>query len=194
MIRALEAFPEAHIFGIDIDPTLLPLAQRQTALYADRVRLFRADLRNQFWIQPLPQAVDAVVSATALHWLTRDQLQEIYGQIASILKPGGIFLNADHVGSDVPDIQRSWEQHREAMREAERNPLAEDWDCFWKTYLSVLGSKAREMRERALGSWEGNDTGLPLAWHFDQLRTCGFSSVDCFWRCDCDAIYGGIRS
>jgi SAM-dependent methyltransferase len=194
MIRLLEAFSEVQIFGIDIDPTLLPLAQKQTAHYADRVHLYRTDLRNQSWMQPLPQSVDAVVSATALHWLTRGQLQVVYEQIASILRPGGIFLNADHVGSDVPEIQHAWEQHRETMREAGQNPLAEDWESFWQTYLSVLGNPAGELRERALGTWEGSEEGYPLTWHFDQLKACGFSSVECFWRCDCDAIYGGIRS
>jgi hypothetical protein len=35
--------------------------------------------------------------------------------------------------------------------------------------------------------------GLPLAWHFDRLRESGFAQVDCLWRCDGDAIYGGIK-
>jgi hypothetical protein len=53
---------------------------------------------------------------------------------------------------------------------------------------------AQRIDERLLGDWEGGiEDGLPLAWHLDALRASGFRSVDCFWRCDCDAIYGGIK-
>jgi hypothetical protein len=34
---------------------------------------------------------------------------------------------------------------------------------------------------------------LPLWWRLDALREAGFEGADCFWRLDCDAIYGGIR-
>jgi hypothetical protein len=44
-----------------------------------------------------------------------------------------------------------------------------------------------------MGPWVGSEQGLPLKWHFEQLKTAGFEAVDCFWRLDCDAIYGGIR-
>lgn len=38
------------------------------------------------------------------------------------------------------------------------------------------------------------EEGLPLAWHLDTVREHGFAHVDCFWRSDRDAIYGGIRT
>ena len=48
-------------------------------------------------------------------------------------------------------------------------------------------------RGKLTGPWEGSEEGLPLEWHFEKLGASGFEAVDCFWRCDCDAIYGGIR-
>lgn len=191
--KLLEAFPEAKIYGIDIDPTLLPLAKERTACFGNRIHLIRADLRNPMWIDSIPKPVDSIVSATTLHWLNVEHLKNLYHQISSLLKPGGIFLNADHTGNDNPLIQKSWEQHREQMRKGEQKPDMEDWESFWNAYLNALGNEARNIRQNALGDWEGIEEGLPLTWHFDQLRESGFSSVDCFWRCDCDAIYGGIR-
>jgi hypothetical protein len=109
------------------------------------------------------------------------------------LKPGGIFLNADHVGSTSALIQESWTRHRNAAQKAERTGRADSWDEFWSAYFQVLGPQAKKTRERALGKWRGIEPGLPLTWQFDELRRCGFSSVDCFWRHACDAIYGGLR-
>jgi hypothetical protein len=42
------------------------------------------------------------------------------------------------------------------------------------------------------GEWRGIEEGLPLAWHLDALRVAGLSAVECFWRHDCDAVYGGF--
>jgi SAM-dependent methyltransferase len=193
MLSTLEAIPNAEIWGIDFDPTMLLLARERLARYGGRVHLMLADLRTSSWTGGLPTPVDAVVSATALHWLEPEQLAALYRRIAQALRPGGIFCNADHVGSDDPSIQESWERHRQHMRVQVRDTLADDWDGFWAAYASALGMDDLRVSQRIEGGWEGGvEEGLPLAWHLDRLRECGFHSVDCFWRCDCDAIYGGI--
>lgn len=188
----LDAFPEAQVIGIEVDPTLLALAARRTAHFGERVRLLHRDLRKATWTKGL-NAASAVVSATALHWLTESQLQRVYQQITPILKAGGIFLNADHVRSDCRPLQRFWEQRRQELRKQKWDPRADDWDTFFKEFLDVLGEDARMLRDLAVGPWEGNDDGYPLAWHVEHLHAAGFRQVECFWRIDCDAIYGGFR-
>jgi hypothetical protein len=116
----------------------------------------------------------------------------LYADVARVLVPGGVFLNADHVGSEMSGIQRMWEENREGVR-ARSGSRGEDWDTFWREYLAELGAEARWKREEALGAWEGIEAGLPLWWHLDALREAGFEGADCFWRLDCDAIYGGIK-
>ena len=192
MLTLLEAFPQAKVLGIDFDPAMLLLARERLAGYGERARLFCADLRTDAWYADLAP-VDAVVSATALHWLTACELAALYRQFARVLCPGGILMNADHVGSDCPPIQRAWERHRQEMRQQAESIGADDWDSFWEAYARAFGLSARQIHQRVPGVWEGGvEEGLPLAWHLDVLRKCGFRSVDCFWRCDCDAIYGGI--
>ena len=194
MLALLEAFPEAEVFGIDFDPTLLLLAERRLMDFQKRATLVLADMRDPKWIEKVPIPTDAVVSTTALHWFTEEQLSKLYKQIAAIIRAGGIFLNADHVGSESDAIQIAWERNRQDMLRDESDPNADDWEGFWKDYSDALGLQVHETRQRVIGAWEGGvEQGLPLTWHFDELRKNGFSSVDCFWRCDCDAIYGGIR-
>jgi SAM-dependent methyltransferase len=200
MLAMLESLPEIQVWGIDFDPAALLLARERLAACEHSTGrgacLIMADLRDGGWTEDLPGPMDAVVSATALHWLRPGELAALYGQIASVLRPGGILLNADHVGSDFGPIQEAWEEHRQEMRAAEmRSAVVEDWDGFWAAYTRALGLDAREVDQRAMGGWEGGvEEGLPLAWHLDRLRESGFRAVDCFWRCDCDAIYGGIRA
>ena len=190
MAALLDALPKSHLIGIDLDPVLLEVGRRRLTAYRDRAAFIQADLRAPDWTEQLPK-VDAIISATALHWLSAADLAQLYATLAPLLHPGGIFLNADHLPNPSPLVQRYWEAHREAMRTTEGRQAAEDWTGFWNAFGEAVGSNAMKRRLADLGSYAGQE--LPLSWHLDQLRVCGFHAVDCFWRCDCDAIYGGIR-
>lgn len=193
MLKILENFPESSVTGIDFDPTLLPLARQRLESFGERAKLVLADLREDSWIELLPRSMDAVVSATALHWFKPQELANLYHKIAEVLRPDGIFLNADHVGNDNPGIQKVWQENREKMRAEQANGQADSWDSFWEDYTKALGTDAREINQRVISRWDGGfEEGMPLYWHFEKLRESGFHNVDCFWRCDCDAIYGGI--
>jgi SAM-dependent methyltransferase len=208
MAAILDTIPDATAVGVDLDQTLLWLAEKRLVSYGDRAKALLADLRKSDWpnaltpFAPSPKTgrggwgvrFSAIVSATALHWLSSAQLSALYMQIASLLQPGGIFLNADHAASNNSAIQSAWERQRKKMRADEQpDATADDWDGFWKAYLAALGPEAQAEREHAIGDWQGVEEGLPLSWHFDHLQQAGFTAVDCFWRVDCDAIYGGVR-
>lgn len=192
MLKLLEKLPGSIVYGIDFDPTLLVLAEKRLANFGERARLIQADLRNDSWPELAPDIVDAVVSATALHWLSSPQLERLYSRLAGILSPGGIFLNADHVRSRCEILQRAWQEHREQMRDDHGD--SDDWDGFWDAYGQALNVDIKELRRELEEPWEGSEEGLPLDWHFERLKASGFEAVDCFWRLDGDAIYGGIRS
>ena len=191
----LETFPKAEVYGVDFDPVLLPLAQERLRTYGTRAQLVFADLRADDWRKQVPASFDAVISATALHWLTEIELGTLYHQLSGLLRSGGIFLNADHAASRHPRVQTFWEKSRDEMRHREGRADGEDWESFWEAYAQALGlSGQRRITERVPGGWNGGvEAGLPLEWHLSQLKTNGFAHSDCFWRCDCDAIYGGFR-
>jgi cyclopropane fatty-acyl-phospholipid synthase-like methyltransferase len=191
MLEMLKAFPQAEVFGVDFDSTLLPLARKRLERFRNRAHIIFDDLRKSTWLKTIPKPIDAVVSATALHWMKPDELTKLYGQLAKILRPGGIFLNADHVGSDNDKIQKSWQKHQ---KQTSRQCDGETWENFWADYMATLGLKTTQIRQRVLGGWEGGiEEGMPMIWHFDKLKGAGFESIDCFWRCNCDAIYGGLK-
>lgn len=193
-VAMLEAFDEVEVYGVDFDPTLLPLAKVRFTQFGTRAKFLLTDIRKKDWLVGIPGPVDAVVSATALHWLKPKDLVTLYTQLAQILQPGGIFLNADHVASQDKRIQQAWEAKRATIREQRKDPTVDDWKGFWTAYMEALGPDACQIHQRVVDKNDGRvEEGMPLAWHFDKLKQAGFSTVDCFWRCDCDAIYGGIR-
>jgi cyclopropane fatty-acyl-phospholipid synthase-like methyltransferase len=120
--------------------------------YGAHARLILADLRSEDWHAQLPAPVDAVISATALHWLTEVQLASLYRQLSVLLCSGGLFINADHVASQQPQVQKFWERNREEMRRAEARHDGEDWESFWEAYARALGlSGQRRITERVIG-------------------------------------------
>jgi SAM-dependent methyltransferase len=208
MVPILQEFPAAEVWGVDFDATLLALAQNRLAKFGGpasslrdgrglakggRVKLVRADLRKKGWTDIVGGPFDAIVSATALHWFSPTQLSRLYKQFAGILKPGGIFLNADHAGSRCEGIQKDWQGQRNSHTRKYKNSGTDDWDGFWRAYGKAIRVDIGKFRKELTGSWVGSELGLPLEWHFEKLKANGFEAVDCFWRLEFDAIYGGIR-
>ncbi len=190
-LRLLEAFDDAQVIGIDLDPSMLALARERLAGFGDRFQLIEADLRQDHWVELVGGEADAVVSATALHWLSPSDLSDLYGHVARALVGGGAFLNADHVASRCAQVGELWErQRREAFARGDADH-ADDWDGFWRAFGEAAGIDLAAYREQILGEWEGVEEGLPLEWHFERLRAVGIGEVDCFWRFGGDAVYGG---
>ena len=117
----LEAFTDAEVYGIDFDPVLLPLARERLRPYERRSRLILADLREAGWRAQVPDGFDAVISATALHWLTEGELAGLYRQLSRLLRPGGLFI----WGPAAHSFQR---QRRASIRSDRRVAYLEaDW-------------------------------------------------------------------
>jgi ubiquinone/menaquinone biosynthesis C-methylase UbiE len=188
-IRLLEEFDSAKVYAFDSDPSILLLAKKRLERFKDRVQIVQADITKMDWDEY--NGADAAVSTTALHWLKIENLEAVYRQVYKSLHTGGIFLNADHSASLNNLIQKSWELNSEQM--LEQSQSADDWGGFWQQYLSELGDEVKIERQKAIGQWEGCEEGMPLKWHFEKLQQCGFKYVDCFWRCNNDAIYGAIK-
>nr|WP_252860284.1 class I SAM-dependent methyltransferase [Corynebacterium ulcerans] len=97
----LRELPSATIIGVDRDPVLLRLGT-ETNQFGERLRFIDADLTDSHWIeQLLATDFDAVISATALHWFEPDQLSRLYLDLTQVVKPGAIFMNADHLLYDA---------------------------------------------------------------------------------------------
>jgi trans-aconitate methyltransferase len=131
--RLLARFPNATSTGVDLDPALLAIA-RGTFEGDERVSFVTADLKDPQWTTSLPHdSYDAVLTATALHWLRVDPLAALYGKLAELVRYGGVFMNADHMIDDTtPRINAIERTQRHAHMDRAMRNGALDWADWWQ--------------------------------------------------------------
>jgi tRNA (cmo5U34)-methyltransferase len=141
----LAARPDAAGVGLDFGAEMLRQAAERFA-GDGRVEIGRHDLS-----EPLPSTLgefDVVVSSFAIHHCAPARQRVLYSEVFEILRPGGCFVNAEHVASPTEAL------HHEFLAALGRRPSDDDpsnqlvaveqhlsWlnaigfvdaDCFWK--------------------------------------------------------------
>jgi SAM-dependent methyltransferase len=191
-VRLLRRLPSATVIGVDTDPVTLSLGQ---AAYRDvpGLRFLDLDLRSPGWASRLGiepgRKVDAVVSTTALHWLTAAELGDLYATLAGLVRPGGLFLDGDHLrlpeteSPVLAGLDRALEEREDRRRFPDGHAgRAEDWGQWWEAVAAdpVLAGALAE-RERRRVHHHGPE-GTLLTVHVSALRAAGFSEVGTLWQ------------
>ncbi|MFD6534133.1 class I SAM-dependent methyltransferase [Streptomyces sp. NPDC060184] len=192
--RLLRRFPKATSTGVDLDPALLAIA-RGTFDGDDRVTLVTADLKDPAWTAALPRtSFDAVLTATALHWFHREPLTTLYGQVAGLVRGGGVFMNADHMtDASTPRIDAAERAHRHAGMERARAAGALDWSAWWGE-AAKDPALAGPTAERFAIYGEHADGEAPSAdWHARTLRASGFGEARTVWASPSDAVVLALK-
>lgn len=192
--RLLARFPGATSTGVDLDPALLTIAE---GTFADdeRVSFVTADLTDPEWPALLPyDTYDAVLTATALHWLHTEPLAVLYGRIAELVRAGGVFLNADHmIDESTPRINAAEQALRHArMDQAERDGVL-DWSQWWA--LAAQDPVLAEPTARRFEIYGDHADGdFPsVEWHTRVLREQGFAEARPVWRSPSDALVLALK-
>lgn len=194
-LRALARFPGAEATVLDQDPVLLAIA---AASLRDRARIVSADLNAPRWTAGLPAGGhDAVLTATALHWLAAERITALYAEIRAVLRPGGVFVNADEMpDDDLPGFTKRLAARADARRTARWTAgAALSWPDWWSRvgehdfFRPLLAE-----RERIYPSATHAAEWLPpVSWHVAALRAAGFTEAGVLWRGGPDAAVIGIR-
>jgi tRNA (cmo5U34)-methyltransferase len=159
--------PDVSLVLLDGAAPMLEEAQRLLAPIA--ITTVVADLRDALPAGPF----DAVVSALAIHHLDDEAKRDLNRRVLEILRPGGVFVNAEQVRGAT-----DWLEQRQ--REG------------WIAACRREGASEAELRA-ALGRMTADrhsDTESQLRW----LREAGFVDVDCFYRRWHFAVIAGWRS
>jgi SAM-dependent methyltransferase len=196
--RLLQRFPKARSVALDYDPVLLLLGQKELGDMQGRLRWVEADLRDPEWPTLLgEEQVDAVVSTTALHWLTASTLVQVYHRLGKLVRPGGVFLNGDEFafGSHMPNFRKVDEFVPERVTKAiAAHSDAEGWREWWENLKRELGMEdlfAERHRRDIEGSHHGSHPIVEL--HEGALRDAGFSEVGIIWQHMGNRIVMGVR-
>ncbi|MFE3126834.1 MULTISPECIES: class I SAM-dependent methyltransferase [Streptomyces] len=192
--RLLKRFPDAVSTGVDLDPALLAIA-RGTFEGDGRVTFVTADLKDPEWTKGLPyDTYDAVLTATALHWLHSGPLTALYGQVAGLVRDGGVFMNADHmIDTATPRINAAERAQRHARMDEEKAAGVLDWTEWWALAAkdpALAGPTAR--RFEIYGDHADGD--MPSAgWHADTLRAAGFGEARPVWCSPSDTLLLAVK-
>lgn len=197
-VRLAGSLPGATVVGVDADPLLLGLA-RTAHGNLPQVRFVEADLRRPGWVEALelPGPVDAVVSTTALHWLTAPELATLHRDVAGMTRPGGVFVNGDHL--------RAGDDRLIALEEAVRDGRAarvhaatgdepdEDWGAWWEAVGADpdLASLVGERGARPVDHTADHDPTLHD--HERSLREAGFTVTGAVWQHGDDRVLVAVR-
>jgi trans-aconitate methyltransferase len=197
-LRALARFPDAEVTLLDQDPVLLAIAR---ATLPGRVTVTVADLATPGWVdaleRPDDRGYDAVLTATALHWLPAERVAALYAEIRGVLRPGGVFANADHMPEDsLGDLTKRLTARADARREARyATGAALSWGDWWQRVAAdpTLAPLLAERDRIYPTAGHSAEWTPPAGWHLDALREAGFTERGVLWRGGADAAVAGVR-
>jgi tRNA (cmo5U34)-methyltransferase len=167
MLRS--AFPSAHLHLIDFSQPMLDLARKRLGPDDQRLTYILAD----YTTQPLPSNCDAVVTSLSIHHLEDERKQAILPNILAALRPGGVFVNADHIAAPTPELESLYQQR-------------------WLSAVRALGATEQQIADSLFRQKEDRRTpvGPQLAW----MREAGFAHVDCWYKHSSFAVLSGTKA
>jgi hypothetical protein len=117
------------------------LGRKRMAALKKRVKYVLSDLSKPGWSTKIDGPFEAVVSSIAIHNVrSHDIIRSIYGEIFSLVRPGGCFLNFDRMTPSL-DQQLKW------LRDAGFDSAK----CFWDGgRRALLGGFRQERRDKLL--------------------------------------------
>jgi tRNA (cmo5U34)-methyltransferase len=163
----LDRHPDAELVLLDGAPEML--AQARDRLPAASSTTVVGDLRAALPAGPF----DAVVSALAIHHLEDPQKRELFARIHAVLRPGGVFVNAEQVLADTP-----W------LRERERE--------MWRESCRVAGASEAEIADAETRMEFDHCSGVPS--QLDWMGAAGFQDRECFFKRLQFAVLAGWRA
>ncbi|MEU4835167.1 class I SAM-dependent methyltransferase [Streptosporangium sp. NPDC023615] len=181
----LRRFPGARAVAADHDPVLTRIARSVLARHEERATVVETDLVSADWASALPAwTFDAVLSSTALHWLSPGQLLAVYTELARLLPPGAVLLNADHLRfeDDRPTLRRLSADHDAAVQREAFTDGAVTWEQWWDLaarhpeLAALLPERERRFADRP------PQPPASLEFHLAALRTAGFTEVGTVWQ------------
>ena len=177
----LDLYPESSGVLVDFSQPMLAAARERLATKSGRWEIIEADLAGPGWRDGLPggERYDAVVSRLAIHHLPDERKQALYAEAYALLRPGGVFLNWEHV---------------------ETAGLAEGlFDEFFRERIVEAEQEREHPRppEEVVASYDDatdDDILRDPETQCDWLRGIGFEKVDVYFKLPGLAIFGGERA
>lgn len=174
-------YPSAHGVLLDFSAPMIDAAKAKVT--EGDTRFLVQDYGAPEWVASVKQDApfDAIVSGYSIHHQPDERKRELYQEIYDLLKPGGTFINIEHVAPPSSWIEDVFSEiFIDSMLAADQR----------RGITKSRGVVAREYHERP--HKEANilaPTDLQTGW----LREIGYEHVDCYLKIFELAVFGGVR-
>lgn len=184
LTRAILArYPTATGTLVDFSEPMLENARAELSASAAQLSFISADFGVPDWGSALAgnEPFDAVVSAYAIHHQPDLRKRDLYSEIFDDLKPGGLFINIEHVLSHSRWV--------ESLSESLTIDTLHEFGARRK------GGKSREQVAAEFHSRPDRAANIlaPVEDQCEWLRKIGFQDVDCCFKVFELAVFGGRK-
>src|SRR5512138_240673 len=179
----LGEYPSSHGVLVDFSEAMLGQAREQLKEYAEQLAFEDLDYGSPDWVERMqPYApFDAIVSGYSIHHQPDARKREIYAEILTLLKPGGWFVNIEHIAPAARLATDLFNNHIV--------------DGYYAIEQRTGGKRTRaEMADYFLNRPD-KDANILLSVDVqcNWLRELGYEEVDCYFRVYELAVFAGRK-
>jgi tRNA (cmo5U34)-methyltransferase len=180
--RALfSRYPNAGGVLLDFSEPMLEVARQK--VQASNAIFIAQDYGLAEWVKGIEAYTpfDAIVSGYSIHHQPDSRKRELYADIYGLLKPGGVFINIEHVSSPSRWL------------EALGDEVFIDSLMAYNARQGI--SKPREAVAQEFHDRPHKEANIlaPVETQLQWLREIGFQQVDCYLKIFELAVFGGLR-
>jgi SAM-dependent methyltransferase len=180
----LGAYPSSRGVLADFSQAMLDQAREQLKEYASQLVFENLDYGDPAWVNKMHAygPFDAIVSGYSIHHQPDARKREVYAEIFSLLKPGGWFVNIEHIAPAAQLVTDLFNSHIVAGYYAieQRNGGTRTRQEMADIYMNRPDKDANKLLS----------VDTQCAW----LREIGYEEVDCYFRIYELAVFAGRRS
>lgn len=179
----LGEYPSCRGVLLDFSEQMLAQAREQLKEYASQLVFENLDYGDPAWIRRMQKygPFDAIVSGYSIHHQRNARKREIYKEIYSLLKPGGWFVNIEHIAPSAHLVTELFNDHIVEGYYAieQRNGGSRTQEEMANVYLNRVDKDANKL--------------LSVDIQCNWLRELGYEEVDCYFRIYELTVFAGRR-
>jgi len=179
----LGEFPSSQGVLVDFSEPMLGQAREQLKEYSGQLTFINFDYGDPDWVNRIQteSPFDAIVSGYSIHHQPDARKSPIYQEVFSLLKPGGWFINIEHIAAESQLAVDLFNKHI--------------IDARYAIEQKNGGTKTRQEISDIFMNRPDKDANILLSveTQCDWLRQIGYEEVDCYFRIYELAVFGGRR-
>ncbi|MBI5875181.1 MAG: class I SAM-dependent methyltransferase [Deltaproteobacteria bacterium] len=179
----LAHYPQAKGILVDFSEPMLKEAKNQLSGDASSLQFALVDFGAPEWVNSVTSKTpfDVIVSGLAIHHQPDTRKKELYAEIFNLLKPGGLFINMEHVASHTDWIESVWDNFF--------------IDSLYDFHERKRVKKSREQISEEFAHRQDKEANIlaPVELQCEWLCEIGFKDVDCYFKVFEFAVFGGRR-